>query len=153
MTPPMHQRILRRILAFGMRGLVGRMGSENGVASGAGNARPKSLPGGKARGEALLRRTPSSRRPRESTARRTEQDGSERKVKPMNCSQCGETLFSALERTRGVCASCFLYYKPEEKTELTGRAPQPVTQASQSDPGESRASEMEGSGQSGEATA
>jgi hypothetical protein len=71
----------------------------------------------------------------------------------MNCTQCGEALFSALERTRGVCASCFLSYKPERKAEAIGQSSGPRPQASQSADSGGQPPEMEGSGQSGEATA
>ena len=51
----------------------------------------------------------------------------------MNCTMCGEMLFSALERTRGICATCFLSYRPERKAEATRRSPDSPPQESQPD--------------------
>ncbi len=70
----------------------------------------------------------------------------------MNCTQCGEMLFSALERTRGVCASCFLSYKPARKAEAIGRPSDSPMRAAESEEGDHRMPEMNYSGESGERT-
>ncbi len=71
----------------------------------------------------------------------------------MNCTQCGEALFSALERTRGVCASCFLSYKPERKVEAIGQSSGSPAQASQPAENGGQPPELADAGPSGEATA
>ncbi len=71
---------------------------------------------------------------------------------PSNCTKCGESLFSALERTRGVCASCFLSYKPDPKADAIGGSSPSRPEPSQ--PGEADAGppEMSASDQAGEET-
>ncbi len=71
----------------------------------------------------------------------------------MNCTQCGEALFSALERTRGVCASCFLSYKPERKAEAIGQSSVSPPQTPQPAESGGQPPELGDAGPSGEATA
>ena len=51
----------------------------------------------------------------------------------MTCIQCGEMLFSALERTRGVCATCYLSYRSESKRQVSGRHAAPPSDQSRPD--------------------
>ena len=88
---------------------------------------------------------------RESDDRWTERGGSEREVMPMNCNLCGELLFSALQRTRGVCASCFLSYKPQPKAAI-GRTPASQPRASRPEDREPKPPKISGSGNSGQET-
>ena len=60
----------------------------------------------------------------------------------MECARCGGTLVTALERTRRVCASCYLSYRSLKEDDRTGRPtglspPQTEREASNiGDPGE-----------------
>ncbi len=69
---------------------------------------------------------------------------------PSNCTKCGESLFSALERTRGVCASCFLSYKPEPKADAIGGSAPSQSEPSQPSGGDAGPPEMTASDQTGE---